>query len=82
MRSRCDPGVRSQCNRCNECRLSAILGCDWCDLNVIGAISVRSWGAISVRISLELGGLGLARRPELGFELCVELRLVHGLELK
>ena len=63
VQSRCDPGVRSQYNRCDWC--------DRCDL-----------GAISVRISSELGGLGLAGRPELGVELCVELRLVHGLELK
>jgi len=27
-------------------------------------------------------GLGLAGQPELGVELCVELRLVRGLELK
>ena len=48
----------------------------------IGAISVRSWGAISMRISPELGGLGLVGQPELGVGLCVELRLVCGLELK
>ena len=43
---------------------------------------VRSWGAISVQILPELGGLDLAGRPELGVGLCVELRLVRGLELK
>ena len=62
-----------------------ILGCDLSTIGVIGAIGailVRSWGAISVRISSKLGGLGLAGWPELGVELCVELRLVHGLELK
>ena len=47
---------------------------DRCDLGVIGAISMR--------ISLELGRLGLAGRSELGVGLCVELRLVRGLELK
>ena len=46
----------------------------------IGVILGCDLGAISVRISPELGGLGLVGRPELGVELCVELRLVRGLE--
>ena len=47
------------------------------EIDAISVRSVRFWGAISVRISPKLGGLGLAGRPELGVGLCVELRLVH-----
>ena len=39
MQSRCDPGVRSQYNRCDwcdRCDLGAILGCDL-SVNLVGA---------------------------------------------
>ena len=42
-------------------------------------------GAILVRFrwcGVIWAGLGLAGRPELSIGLCVELRVVHGLELK
>ena len=47
----------------------------------MGAISVV-WRDLGRGGGTIWAGFGLAGRPELGIGLCVELRVVHGLELK
>ena len=49
-----------------------------CDLGVISMV----WRDLGGGGGMIWAGLGLAGWPELGVGLCVELRVVHGLELK
>ena len=49
-----------------------------CDLGVISMV----WRDLGGGGGMIWAGLGLAGRPELSIGLCVELRVVHGLELK